>query len=113
MSSLLQTNITFSVSILKKAIQAEIISIVIPEHTMNRKVSAVTGEMKTREVKVDPGNLMLVIYTLVIALTILCGGLLQADGSVRPADKLELLSIEDDHDPGGISAAGLRRPADL
>lgn len=51
--------------------------------------------MKTQEEKVDPGNLMLVVYTLVIALIILCGGLLQADGSVQPAGKSESFSVED------------------
>ena len=61
---------------------------------MNRTITAGTGEMKTQEEKVDPGNLMLVVYTLVIALVILCGGLLQADGSVQPADKPKSFSVE-------------------
>ncbi len=44
-----------------------------------------TGKVKMKKTAFDPGNMMLVIYTLVIALMILCGGLLQADAAEHQA----------------------------
>lgn len=60
---------------------------------MDRKTAAASQAMRTPKVKLDPGNLMLVVYTLVIALILLFGGLLQADGSVQPADKPEAFRL--------------------
>ena len=54
---------------------------------MDKNKATIMEEPKEKHVVLDPGNLMLLIYTLVIGLIILCGGLLPAGAAVQPDDK--------------------------
>jgi len=51
-----------------------------------RKPSTPADEPRRERAICDPGNLMLLVYTLLIGLIILCGGLLPAGATVEPAD---------------------------
>lgn len=53
---------------------------------MDSKRPTVAGDTKPKKMTLDPGNVMLVVYTLLIALIILCGGLLQADATEQQPD---------------------------
>jgi len=63
---------------------------------MDTKKAVMIEEPKEKHVALDPGNLMLLIYTLVIGLIILCGGLLPADAAVQPDDvRAEPVRLDD------------------
>lgn len=65
-------------------------------YIMDKTKRAVAEEPKEKHVVLDPGNLMLLVYTVVIGLIILFGGLLPAGAAVQPGDeRAEGFGIED------------------
>jgi Ca-activated chloride channel family protein len=57
----------------------------------------VSSNMKAKKAKsLDPGNLMLVVYTVAVALIIICGGLLEAKASEIPIEATESTAEQTD-----------------
>lgn len=52
----------------------------------HNKLPAVYEEQETR-ITADPGNMMLLVYTILIALIIICGGVIGADAAEQPAEQ--------------------------
>lgn len=87
---------------------------------MDGDISAGGKAVNRQKMQLDPGNLMLVVYTLVMALIILCGGVLGADASVEPAGGREPLTLEDLRQgellvpgPAGYTTKALRLDQDV
>jgi hypothetical protein len=55
---------------------------------MSSKSSQDTENIKKQGKSLDPGNLMLLVYTVAIALIIICGGILQAKAEQPSAEIL-------------------------
>jgi hypothetical protein len=61
--------------------------IVLREQIMSVKLSTENEKMKYRKMVLDPGNIMLLAYTLIVALVIICGGFLQAEAAELPTER--------------------------
>jgi hypothetical protein len=55
---------------------------------MSTNSSTDTNDKKKQAKSLDPGNLMLLVYTVAIALIIICGGILQAKADQSSAKVL-------------------------
>ena len=87
---------------------------------MNTKTSPITKDVEKKGKLPDPGNLLLFIYTVVVALVILCGGRMQADGAEKPPEAAGDIRLEDIRQgellvpgPGGAPTQALRLHGDF